>query len=56
VGSDLFDAARLDAYNFTIRTAESSGWVPTRAFRLRQFGSPVVRNRTESVIACNWNT
>jgi len=39
VGSDLFDAARLDAYNFGIRTAESSGWVPTCAFRLRQLAA-----------------
>ena len=46
----------LIAYNLGIRTAESSGRVPTRGLRLRGLGSLVVRNSTDSIVACNPNT
>ncbi len=46
----------LIAYNSRIRTAESSGRVPTRMFRLRGLSILVVRNSTGPVIACSWNT
>ena len=46
----------LIAYNLRIRTAESSGRVPTRGLSPRGSGSLVVRNSTDAIIACNWNT